>query len=173
MFVSQETHNETNFLMLCVAIGCNSPFTTVNLLCANTTVCVCACVVISWQVFFLNPTSAASVEDYHHHMTSCIFPAVSELTCKDLTLVFSSFFSLTLFCGSVFVIHLVVSDERNASLRHSMAFPAPFTNCFDVCYLLNIGLGKILRTMSFLLRNADAAGTHSVCRNWLRIRLCL
>lgn len=94
MFVSQETHNETNFLMLCVAIGCNSPFTTVNLLCANTTVCVrvCAYVVISWQVFFLNPTSAASVEDYHHHMTSCIFPAVSELTCKDLTLVFSSFF---------------------------------------------------------------------------------
>lgn len=55
-------------------------------------------------------------------MTSSVFPAVSELRCEAFTALFS---------GSVFVIHLVVSDERNTSLSHSMAFPAPFENCFD------------------------------------------
>lgn len=42
--VSRETCQDTNLLMLFVAIGCNSPFTTVNLLCANAAVCVCVCV---------------------------------------------------------------------------------------------------------------------------------
>lgn len=156
--------------------------------------CVCARVVISWQVFFLNPTSAASVEDYHHHMTSCIFPAVSELTCKDLTLVFSSFFPLSLLwlsvcytsggqwwekcipetqhglsCSIYKLLWWLWALRRHSVSEHTLIF---CSSCkFFVCYLLNIGLGKLLRTMSFLLRNADAAGTHSVCRN--AIRLCL
>ncbi len=131
--ISRDLQRETNSLMLFVAIGCNSPFTTVNLLCANTTecmyvcmcVCLCVCVhvMISWPVFSLKTDQSSFCKLGLSSSWPLLFFQL--YLSKDLRL-------LLLFLFWVSVCYTSGGQRWDGlSLSHSMAFPAPFENCFD------------------------------------------
>ena len=159
VLVSHRMHKETNFCMLCVAIGCNSPFTTVNLLCANTTVCACVSVMISWRVFSLNTDQSSFCRKELWSLWPLLF---SQLYLSSDVRLFTGLFFLALCLLYIWWSVMRGTHPWDAAwpfLLHlkSALMTGSFTNTqcqwkgFDillqlsgfVCYLSNTGLGNL------------------------------